>query len=132
MQPIDAAIPAYLRKGQGRKRHPQACYEKAAHYISCHFGDESVRLVHGRVVPNGDWKIRYAHAWVEIGDAIVFDGVEQHFYDREDYYREMEPVVEAMYAPHEAAGLISETRHSGRWRKPTLGTPEPVDESANS
>lgn len=76
------------------------CYRKAFEYcMDKHCQGVEVKLVHGTCKAGLG---SYGHAWVEIGDKIVFDGVMQRFYDKEGYYRERGAIKEAEYRYEEA------------------------------
>lgn len=65
--------------------YPRQCYQRAYDY-AIHESRclEKHHLVHGetRLALGG-------HSWVELPNGLVFDGVFQRFYRREDYYGEM-------------------------------------------
>lgn len=65
--------------------YPRQCYERAYEY-AVHESRwlEKHHLVHGEAsLAMG------GHSWVELPNGLVFDGVFQRFYRREDYYGEM-------------------------------------------
>jgi hypothetical protein len=103
------------------KRFPGDCYAKAAEYlatrkISRDFGGSTLPmedgvLVHGMVGSGG---MKIGHAWVEIGGK-VFDGTKQEFYDKDDYYRQMNAEVEHRYTPAEVFRFMVRTKHYGPW-----------------
>ena len=86
-------VPEALRVGVGGGPYWKECFSRAWVYFLGHTIGKptaSMCLVHG--IWRGNWK----HAWVEIEEHIVFDGVMQQFYERESYYVEnwAWPIVE--------------------------------------
>jgi hypothetical protein len=51
----------------------------------------------------------------------VFDPVNQVFYDRAAYYRELQATAEAIYTRVEAGQWAMRTKHAGPWHDTTLG-----------
>lgn len=99
------------------KRFPGGCYWKAGEYMlhrkvrGSDLSDTSVALVHGTV---GDGVNKIGHAWVEVGDKI-FDGTKQQFFDKADYLKKMNAVVEHRYTPVEAFKWMARQKHYGPW-----------------
>jgi hypothetical protein len=92
--------------------HRGHCYEMALKYLAAQGDEPALRLVHGtlQIVSNP-----YAHAWVEFLDTWVFDPVDQDFYDRRAYYRELQAAAERVYTATEAGELALTTGHYGPW-----------------
>src|SRR5688500_3859932 len=91
------------------RRHWADCYRRACDYVLAHTSGEGtcpplagMRLVHGVC---GDATDLWAHAWVELADGLIFDGVRQAFYDRVGYYQVLHAVAEATY---EAPAMIEQ------------------------
>jgi hypothetical protein len=60
---------------------PGECFVRSFRYVSEHFASGvPMLLVHG------EYLLGARHAWVELPDAIVYDGVMQRFYRRDAYY----------------------------------------------
>ena len=107
------------------RRHWADCYRRACDYVLAHTAQRGscppisgMRLVHGVC---GDASDLWAHAWVELPDGRVFDGVRQEFYDREGYCRVLGAVAEATY---DAPAMIEQMRASvryGPWHTGLLG-----------
>jgi hypothetical protein len=66
-------------------RHGE-CTATAFSYLAEHPRIRGLRMVHGSIFSLGEGR-RIAHAWVELGGSIVFDGVLQRFYTRDSYRR---------------------------------------------
>jgi hypothetical protein len=105
--------------------YPQDCFRQAYRYTS-----NPERLVYGthRLV-HGETSLAFGgHAWVELPNGLVFDGVYQRFYRREDYYGEMALAKPwYIYEPDAAVRLHSylETSIAKWWV--TLGLPMILD-----
>ena len=107
------------------RRHWADCYRRACDYVLAHTRGrgsclplDGMRLVHGVC---GDGIDTWAHAWVELPDGLIFDGVRQAFYDRGGYYQVLRAVAEATY---DAPGMIEHMRASARygpWHSGVLG-----------
>ncbi|QDT24348.1 Rho termination factor N-terminal domain-containing protein [Gimesia chilikensis] len=100
--------------------YPQDCYLRALKYSTDvrRYG-KSHRLVHGETL------LAFGgHAWVELPNGLVFDGVYQRFYRREDYYGEMARATPwYIYEPDAAVRLDSYLQTSiAKWWI-TLGLP---------
>ncbi|MBL8797207.1 MAG: hypothetical protein JNM56_25115 [Planctomycetia bacterium] len=66
-----------------RMLRPRECFAEAYHYLTWHCRQAGILLVHGTSsLGGGD-----DHAWVELSDDIVFDGVLQRFYKKSSYYK---------------------------------------------
>lgn len=60
-------------------------------------GDNSkIRLVHGLYKP-ATLDVHAGHAWVEIDEDIIFDGVLQRFYDKSGYFDYYNAIEERKY-----------------------------------
>lgn len=65
--------------------HPQDCYLQAYRYAS-----DLSRFFEDHQLVHGETSLAFGgHAWVELPNGLVFDGVYQRFYRTEDYYGEM-------------------------------------------
>ena len=87
---IEVEVPAAWKKlAQPDEEFTHQCFEKSLEFVMRLFRSlpsddptrEGVLLVHG--VRSGVMP----HGWVELPGDVVFDGVSQKFYRREDYYR---------------------------------------------
>lgn len=89
MSVFEVEPPETLKTGREKRVFPKLCYEKSYEYYSDKFMDiyspkNGGLFVNGVV---GKGLLAYGHAWVEIENSIVFDGVLQRFYDKDTYYR---------------------------------------------
>jgi hypothetical protein len=75
-----------------------------------------VRLIHGTVVGPGE-PGRMGHAWVELPDDVVFDGVAQGFYTRESYYRVMAAKPLVSFSWTAAQRQRRQQGHYGPWHQ---------------
>ena len=110
---------------QPSRRHWADCYRRACNYVLAHTPGKGacpplagIRLAHGVC---GDATDQWAHAWVELPDGLIFDGVRQAFYDRGGYYQVLHAVAEATY---DAPAMIEQMRASlryGPWHDGVLG-----------
>jgi hypothetical protein len=86
VQLIEAQPTAEQAKGVRKNVFLAQCYRMAAQYVFEHPG---ARLIHGtirhRQGPLADKVIQ--HAWVDLQDGKVFDGVLQKFFEKTSYYR---------------------------------------------
>jgi hypothetical protein len=102
------------------------CYEAAAKLLYAHRSCPGIVLVHGTVTGQGPIAgMRYGHAWIEIGDAVL-DLSNGRFVcaRRKTYYAAgeiREPV--ARYDFEAAARQMLETRHYGPWEPCPIHTP---------
>ncbi|WP_191090666.1 hypothetical protein [Niallia endozanthoxylica] len=71
----------------GKRRHirPRLCFQQAFRYVANKANIEGIRLVHGLYKPSS-FDNHCDHAWVELPDGTIFDGVLQRFYEKEGYY----------------------------------------------
>jgi hypothetical protein len=87
---------------------------KSQKYVAGHrLVAPELRLVHGTLFIVG---IPFPHAWVEIPGEIVFDPVEQEFYNRDDYSHVLHAKAEAHYTTAEASQHAISTNHYGPWK----------------
>ena len=89
-------------------------YEKTGQYLLKH---SDATLVHGTITgAYGRLKggLALGHSWVEIGDK-VFDGVTQHFYTKDSYYRAFKAKAEKTYSFEDAIKQMVETKYFGPW-----------------
>ena len=77
-----------------------------------------MRLVHGVC---GDSTDVWAHAWVELPDGLIFDGVRQAFYDRGGYYQVLRASAEATYDAPEMIEQMRASERYGPWHSGVLG-----------
>lgn len=103
--------PVGRRRGVGRKPHPKACFERASLYQLEH---PDVTLVHG-VVTAGDIVLVFAHAWCELPEGVVFDGVDNAFYPTPAYREHLRVGREHRYTSKQAAERLLATGWYGGW-----------------
>jgi hypothetical protein len=101
--PKELAVRSRRRKTAGR------CYELAWVYLDEHEDVPGLELVHGTVLGY------IGHAWVEGPTDWVFDGVQQRFYNRDDYYRACGAKPIARFDLKGAIRATIRTRHFGPW-----------------
>ena len=97
------------------------CYEAAARFVIGNARCPEIRLVHGEVTGQGPIAgIRYGHAWVEIGDAVIDPSNGRIVCARKDAYYAIGKITGgvALYSPAEARRLMLETLHYGPWETP--------------
>ena len=82
--------------GKQKRIKEKACFSEAFRYMADKGKLEGLILVHGQYKPFSLEK-HADHAWVEINNEIVFDGVLQRFYDKEGYYKYYEAIKEREY-----------------------------------
>jgi len=95
---------------------PHQCFAAAGAFIlkAEHNGFPDARLVHGVYQPNLDLPV-YAHGWVELPGNILFDGVQQRYFDKDDYYRVMRAKPERTYSRTQALSKMATSGHKGPW-----------------
>ena len=110
---------------QPSRRHWADCYRQACNYVLAHTPGagacpplDGMRLAHGVCRDATD---TWAHAWVELPDRLIFDGVRQAFYDRAGYYRVLHAVAEATYDAPAMIEQMRATRRYGPWHEGVLG-----------
>jgi hypothetical protein len=95
------------------------CFYRSYRYVAdrwCDLGRENLWLVHG------EYSLGFAHAWVELFDRVVFDGVLQRFYDLDRYYKiqsarpwyKYEPIASTLMAAN-APVHADGTKSFGDW-----------------
>jgi hypothetical protein len=111
---FEVEVPEAYRTGRRRRVYHRQCYAKAYDYAVSKYELEGVKLVHGLYDPMGR-QMNIPHAWVELPEDIVFDGVQQRFYQKRGYYEvyRAEKIVE--YTPEEAAKTMLEFNYIGDW-----------------
>ncbi len=111
---ITDVCPAWLEDVDVGAVYPQECYYRAHRYAT-HPGrmEEGVFLVHGET-----GLLFGGHAWVELPDGLVFDGVFQQFYPLDVWDQEAIPHRWYKFTPL-AAGIITarlRKTHPGLYR----------------
>ena len=90
------------------------CYRMTAEYVFRHPG---ARLIHGtirhRQGPLAGKAIE--HAWVDLEDGKVFDGVLQKFFEKKSYYRFWQAKEKRSFSQIDAAKLLV-SGDSSKWR----------------
>jgi hypothetical protein len=103
--------PKERRKGTGRRQYPKECYWRAGNFA---LSQPDVTLVHALV---GNRVIPMIHAWCELPEGLVYDGVDNEFYRTDEYRNLVGVVAEARYSVQEAAGRFVENKHWGPWEE---------------
>jgi hypothetical protein len=115
---ITDVCPAWLEGVDGGAIHPHECYYRAHRYaIHPARFEEGVLLVHGET-----GLCFGGHAWVELPDGLVFDGVFQQFYPLAVWDREAIPNRWYKFTPL-AVGIITarlRKTHPGLYRWDTV------------
>ena len=88
------------------------CYLNALLYALDHHNIEGLRLVHGVNCQFLD------HAWVDLPNRIVFDGVLQRFYTQELFYSVTHARNKAEYTWEEASAKFIRAGGYGPWHSP--------------
>lgn len=99
---------------RGEKK-PGMCFVESTRYALKHLYDDRVKVVHGTVLGRDNMTI--AHGWIEIDDKIVYDGANQEFYDKQDYYDFTDAQVEKTYKTEEAMRHMTTSGHYGAWHE---------------
>ena len=100
--------------------YPTRCYERAFLFITSNphppapFKVERLRLVHGDYQPP-DLPFRTGHAWVEVDDDTIFDGVLQGFYRAADYLRLYRAQAITRYNLEQSVRAMLVAGHIGPW-----------------
>lgn len=114
---IEAQPSTEQSKGVRKKIFAGDCYRRAAKYVLEH--EDGARLVHGtiwhRYGPNAGKVIQ--HAWVDLRDGKVFDGVVQKFFQKESYYRFARAKEKQSFSRNETIKLIIASPTWGPWAK---------------
>lgn len=95
LKPYEVDVPDEYKRGVLNRVYPKQCFDKAFDYMKKNGELAELKYVEG-VYGGG---LLADHAWVEIGDSVVFDGTLQRFYDKEKYYdkRQAFKLVELSY-----------------------------------
>lgn len=122
IRPVDASFWCGAQPG---RRYWADCYRRACDYLLAHSPGggpcapiDGLLLVHGTC---GDGRLRWAHAWVDLPGALVFDGVRQQFYDWQGYAGVLRATAEAGYAADATREQMRATGHYGPWHQGRLG-----------
>jgi len=114
VQLIEAQPTAEQAKGVRKNVFLAQCYRMAAQYVFEHPG---ARLIHGtirhRQGPLADKVIQ--HAWVDLQDGKVFDGVLQKFFEKTSYYRFWRAKEQRSFSQIDAARLLV-NGDSSKWK----------------
>ena len=97
------------------------CYEAAARFVIGNARCPGILLIHGEVTGQGPIAgIRYGHAWVEIGDAVIDPSNGRIVWGRKSAYYAIGKITTrvARYSPSEARRLMLENLHYGPWEEP--------------
>jgi|GEM_PF-2208556 len=110
--PKSVEDPAGVIKPGGKNREGR-CYEFSGRMVVDNLG---WKLVHGTIFPpvGPFMDTAFAHGWGEKGD-LVYDGVFNHFYKKEDYYRAYLPKGLKKYHRAEASKKALKNKHWGPW-----------------
>jgi hypothetical protein len=83
MRDVEVVPPDGLRSlSDPRGKYATRCFEMAWFYVITHKNVEGIHYVVGEALVGG----LGLHAWVELPNDVVFDGVMQRFYSRAAYY----------------------------------------------
>ena len=94
------------------------CYQAAARFVIGNARCPGILLVHGEVTGQGPIAgLRYGHAWVEIGDAVIDPSNGRIVCARKDAYYGIGKITGGVvrYSPSQAHLLMLETLHYGPW-----------------
>ena len=109
LRPAEIQVPEQLRSKHRKGPHNiHQCYKKAWEYAVDH-EVEGMRVVHGTY--GGGLNID--HAWVELPEGVLFDGVTQRFYQREGYYSISKAIKEVEYDVITLCRLLGDEGHFG-------------------
>ncbi len=125
LQPGEVEVPIrFRRRGVSYRWSPKRCYERAFTYVMANDDLPGVVLVHGVLLR----PFFFAHAWVELdvdGLAVVFDGVQQRFYDRDWYCQTHGAKAERRYTFQQVCETSLQFGHTGPWHGPnSVGPPD--------
>lgn len=109
MQPFEIEPPDKYKTGKAKRYYEKQCFKKAYDYMINLDPDGGI-LVQGLYTK---WSI--PHSWVELPGDIVFDGVLQRFYNKQDYYREQKAVKVVEFTLKQACQEARRTRNIGKW-----------------
>jgi hypothetical protein len=117
LEPYKIKVDSIYKSNAKKKIYYHKCYEMSAEYItSLAFGNnvspENLTLVHGAAQLAC---IMIGHAWVEIKDTIVFDGVLQSFYTKDGYYKTLKAKKFVSFVPEETRRNLIETEIYANW-----------------
>ncbi|WP_088227300.1 hypothetical protein [Desulfosporosinus sp. FKB] len=96
------------------KVHLHDCFKTAWNYvvdISSLGTPINAWLVHGKINVYAD----IDHAWVELDNEVVFDGVLQRFYKKDCYYRIKKAKKIAIWSAVNATVNFTRFKHYGPW-----------------
>lgn len=117
MSVFEVVPPEEYRTGKQKRYYPKKCFEKAFQYMIDVRPKDGV-LVHGKYSPfkgPEDLFSYMEHAWLELPEDIVFDGVLQRLYRKVDYYNYYHAVKVYEYTYGEAVKKASIDYTSGPW-----------------
>lgn len=95
LTPYEIMVDEIYKTGKTKRLSPKNCYKKSFDYVAGKDLD-TILLVHGKYKPYS-LKKHSGHAWVEIENKIVFDGVLQSFYEKDEYYQYYDIIKENQY-----------------------------------
>ncbi|WHX27455.1 hypothetical protein QNH47_06255 [Virgibacillus halodenitrificans] len=109
----------FINVNEGRV-FPKLCYEKSFEYFMDMFVDFNAPghgvMVNG-VVKSNEFGSIFGHAWVEIENSFVFDGVLQRFYDKDEYYAFYNVGKTFKFPPNKILDLINSSNSAGYYPK---------------
>ena len=94
-----------------RKRQHR-CFELAMKAMLDEPGADRFTLVHGNVAPGS---LRYAHAWIELGDGCIYDAVTDTYEPTDQFMAKNRAVVEHRYSRLEACLVCGVAHVWGPW-----------------
>ena len=109
-------IPEKLESKYKNNIYPKRCFGKAYDYLDekVNVDDVNIKMIHGGVYSIIENKF-IKHAWIEINDNAVFDGVLQRFYDKEGYYKYHRAKKIKEYSFKKARMQMLRFHHYGPW-----------------
>ena len=112
----------YKKKGVFKdKTFEGECFIKAGEYVLNNKQLNNLILIHGTINANKERNIIYEHAWVEFTDngiEVVFDGVDQKFYDKKDYYEKLDAMPDYVHNKKQYMKMFAKTLWLGKWYEP--------------
>jgi len=115
LRQAEVQVPGSLRSSHRIGPHNiKDCFRKAFEYAFEH-QVQGIRIVHG--THRNEY---FEHAWVELPDGVLFDGVLQRFYDRERYYSITNAIKIVEYSLKAYSELMSNEGHFGPFHETKL------------
>jgi len=120
---IEERSMSLCRRGIKKPARRGDCFEAAGRYVSDHFGEKGLVLVHGEVEGSEGGEIeglRYGHAWVEEGNTVIEVANGNHLRIPKALYYLFGKVGKThRYAGREALEMMLSHGHYGPWELKT-------------